>query len=164
MTDDSDVIWDLLSALRACAGHVRRGIDDHPLDELDVGLIALASRPETPLRPSDAATILQATAPSITRHVRKLAEQDLVAIEPDPDDRRSYHVTATARGRHFLANFRTDLVATFQPVVADWDRNRITTLAHLLEELNQAMTAATSRRSADAATKQKNWWQHTDKH
>lgn len=44
--------------------------------------------------------------PSITKVVATLADRDLVARVPDPDDRRVTRVTTTRAGRHLLADVR----------------------------------------------------------
>ena len=157
MTGDPDLTWTLLQNLRACSRHVQRGVDNHPLDELDVGLLALASRSGTAVRPTDVAQALEATAPTITRHVRKLADGGLLDIEPDPADGRSYRLSITDAGRAFFQRFRDDLIDTFTPVLTGWERPDVVALADLLGRLNVAMTEAREQRSSST---RKNWWKN----
>lgn len=147
-------ILDLLAGLRACSRHVERGVAEHPLDELDVGLLMLAEASGGALRPSQAAEALEVTFPSVTRHVRGLEGAGHVAVDPDPDDRRSYRIVLTPAGKTLLDDFRDGLIARFAPVVAAWDPAELAALADGLNKLAAAMTAARRAGGPPRAA----WW------
>lgn len=156
MEVDGTVILRLLTGLRECSRHVQRGLSEHPLDELDVGLLALAEAAGGTLRPSQAAEALEAAFPSITRHVRGLQGAGQVAVDPDPGDGRSYRIALTPAGRALLDEFRDELVTRFAPVVAGWDPAEVAALADGLARLAAAMSAA--RRAAPPRPPRPAWW------
>ncbi len=156
MEVNSDVVLRLLTGLRECSRHVERGVSEHPLDELDVGLLALAEAAGGTLRPSQAAEALAVGFPSVTRHVRGLQGAGQVAVDPDPGDGRSYRIILTAAGSALLDEFRDELVTRFAPVVAGWDPAELAALADGLTKLAAAMTAA--RRAAGPRPGRAAWW------
>jgi DNA-binding MarR family transcriptional regulator len=153
---DSSVVLQLMAALRECAKHVQRGVAGHPLDEVDVGLLALAGAEKGRLKPSQAAAALEVAFPSVTRHVRALQEKGLITIAPDADDGRSYAITLTQAGATMLRDFRDGLVTRFTPVVADWSPAELVELARQLTRLAEAMSSATTRRTPTNAI----WWRN----
>jgi DNA-binding MarR family transcriptional regulator len=155
MEVDRFVILRLLTALRQCSRIVERGAAEHPLDELDVGLLTLAEMAGGALRPSQAAEALEVGFPSVTRHVRALQREGHVAIDPDAADRRSYRIVLTASGQALLEEFRDGLINRFNQVVAEWDHADLVTLADGLTRLAAAMTAA---RRATVAPGRSTWW------
>jgi DNA-binding MarR family transcriptional regulator len=71
-------------------------------------LMALASiEREGPLTPSELAVRERIQRPTVTRILARLEEGGLVSRAPDPADRRSSLVSATAAGRALLAESRT---------------------------------------------------------
>lgn len=153
--DETVVLW-LLTGLRECSRHVERGVASHPLDELDVGLLALADQSDGMLRPSQAAAALDVAFPSVTRHVQGLQRAGHVVIDPDPGDRRSYRITLTDDGAAMLRDFRRDLVTRFAPVVEEWDPAELAALADGLNKLATAMQDAHA--SADQRPTRPHWW------
>ena len=143
-----------MAALRECARHVQRGVADQPLDEIDVGLLALAGTEKGTLKPSHAAAVLETAFPSITRHVRALQDKGLITIAPDADDGRSYAITLSKAGEQALRDYRDNLVDRFTPAVADWQAPELAALAAQLTRLAEAMSAATTHRTPAAAI----WW------
>lgn len=146
----------LLAALRECSRYVERGVAEHPLDELDVGLLTLAEAAGGSLRPSQAAEALEVGFPSVTRHVRALQGSGHLAVDPDAADRRSYRILVTDQGRALLEEFRDGLITRFAQIVAGWDRAELSTLADGLTKLAAAMTAA--RRAAAVPRGHSTWW------
>lgn len=153
---DTSVVLRLLVALRECTRHLQRGVAEHPLSEVDVGLLALADAYGGALRPSQAAEALDVRFPSVTRHVRALQGAGHLSVDPDPDDGRSYRIVLTGPGKVLLASFRDDLVARFAPVVAGWEPGDLATLADGLARLAGDMTAA--RRAAAPSPARPAWW------
>jgi DNA-binding MarR family transcriptional regulator len=156
MEVDTSAILRLLTALRECSQHVARGVAEHPLDEMDVGLLALAEAAGGTLRPSQAAGALETVFPSVTRHVRALQAAGHLAIDPDPRDRRSYRIVLTATGKALLEEFRQGLITRFAPVVAGWDPAELEQLADGLTRLAAAMTR--ERRAAALQPGRSSWW------
>lgn len=66
-------------------------------------LVRLEDAPRTP---RELAEIERVSAPSMSRTVAALAEQDLVARQPDPTDGRQVIVSLTAQGRTLLKDIR----------------------------------------------------------
>jgi DNA-binding MarR family transcriptional regulator len=156
MEVDEPVVLRLLTGLRECSRHVERGVANHPLDEIDVGLLALAAQANGMLRPSQAAEALDVAFPSVTRHVQGLQRAGHVMINLDPDDRRSYRIALTDDGAAMLHDFRRDLVTRFTPVVEGWDPAELAALADGLDKLATAMRDA--RTSADQRPPRPHWW------
>jgi DNA-binding MarR family transcriptional regulator len=154
MEVNSSVVLQLMAALRECARHVQRGVADQPLNEVDVGVLALAGTEKGRLKPSHAAAVLEVAFPSITRHVRALQEKGLITIAPDTDDGRSYAITLAPAGEQALRDYRDNLVARFTPSVADWQPAELAALATQLTRLAESMSAATTHRTPAAAI----WW------
>lgn len=147
-----------MAALRECAKHVHRGVADQPLDEVDVGLLALTGAEKGRLKPSHAAAMLEVSFPSVTRHVRALQDKGLITIAPDTDDGRSYAITLSSAGEQALRAYRDNLVARFTPAVTDWSATELATLAtqvtRLAESMSSAQSSATTRRTPTSAI----WW------
>lgn len=144
----------LMAALRECAKHVQRGVADQPLDEVDVGLLALAGTEKGRLKPSQAAAVLEIAFPSVTRHVRALQEKGLITIAPDADDGRSYAITLAPAGETALRDYRDNLVQRFTPAVGDWPAGELDSLAAQLTRLAESLSSATTQRTPKAAM----WW------
>lgn len=151
------MVLQLLAALRECAKHVQRGVAGQSLDEIDVGLLALAGAKKGRLKPSQAAGALEVAFPSVTRHVRALQERGLITIAPDEDDGRSYAITLTKAGETALRDYRDGLLTHFAPAVADWTPQEVTTMANQLTRLAETMTTT----FAEASTaRTPTWWRN----
>jgi DNA-binding MarR family transcriptional regulator len=93
-----------------------------------------------PLRPSELAAIEVVAAPTITRVISDLEGRGLVAREPDPDDGRSFFVSATDAGVALLLEARTDRARAVSAVLADLtpaQRRQIAAALPALEEAAQ---------------------------
>lgn len=156
MEVDESVVLRLLTGLRECSRHVERGVADHPLDAIDVGLLALARQAEGTLRPSQVATALEVAFPSVTRHVQGLQRTGYVVIDPDPRDRRSYRIALTDKGTRTLRDFQAGLITRFAPVIQGWDAEELAALADGVTRLAAAMHDA--RASASQQSTRPHWW------
>jgi DNA-binding MarR family transcriptional regulator len=156
---DRGEVLRLLGALRECSRHVERGVRDHPLDAIDVGILALAEQGNGHLRPSDAVEKLEVPFPSVTRHVRRLHRQGHVSIQPAAGDRRSYLIVETASGRRLLQDFQDNLIARFTPILRGWDNAEVRALADGLSRLGHSMTAAVDRAAGPPSAT--SWWRET---
>ena len=158
MEVNSSVVLQLMAALRECARHVQRGVADQPLDEVDIGLLALAGAEKGRLKPSQAAAMLEVAFPSVTRHVRALQDKGLITIAPDTDDGRSYAITLSSTGEQALRTYRDGLVSRFTPAVADWPATELAALTaqvtRLAEAMSTTLSSAATRRTPTSAI----WW------
>ena len=103
-------------------------------DPVRLGVLQLAVD-HGPLRAGEVAERLDALPSSITRHVRALADAELVTTEPDPADRRAVLLAATETGREELRQFLAAGEQVFGAVIADWTADDVITLTHLLTRL-----------------------------
>lgn len=140
MEVNSTALLQLVAALRECSEHVRRGLADQPLSELDVRLLALAGAAPGRLKPSHAAAELEVAFPSITRHVRALQDWELITIAPDEDDGRSYAISLTEAGATALRKYRDRLVASLEPAVQSWSADELGALVTQLTRLAEGLT------------------------
>ncbi|MQY21122.1 MarR family winged helix-turn-helix transcriptional regulator [Nocardia macrotermitis] len=105
-------------------------------DAVRLGVLRLAVE-HGPLRAGEVAERLDALPSSITRHIRALAEAELVNTEPDPADRRAVLLTATDTGRAELRQFLDVGEQVFGAVIAEWSAADVVTLTELLARLTQ---------------------------
>lgn len=145
----------LLTALRVASRFVERGVAEHPLDELDVGILTLAEATGGQLRPSHASAQLKVAAPTVTRHVRALQHAGRLSVIADTGDGRGYRIALTEAGASMLADFREGLVARFAPALEGWSPEQVRALADGLARLNHAMETAQARLPAPGGG---SWW------
>ncbi len=142
MEVNGEDVWRLLSGLADSAEFVRREIATHPLDPVDIRLLALlAERPG--LRPTEAADALGVAPPTVTRHVQDQQARGRVRGVIDDADRRSYRLEITDDGLAFLDEFKADLVGRFAPALADLSDAEVHTLAQLLTRVVRGMATVT---------------------
>jgi DNA-binding MarR family transcriptional regulator len=91
-----------------------------------------------PLRPSELSAIEVVAAPTITRVISDLEGRGLVAREPDPDDGRSFFVSATDAGVALLLEARTDRARAVSAVLADLSPAQRRQIAAALPALEEA--------------------------
>lgn len=103
-----------------------------------------------PLTFGELAAHEQVTAPTITKAVRKLEAEGLVARRPDPDDGRVWRVAVTAAGRRRLdqnRRRRTAWLATRLGELAPDDIARLAAAVDVLEGLTNAEAPASGSRA-----------------
>ncbi|WP_067892563.1 MarR family winged helix-turn-helix transcriptional regulator [Nocardia vaccinii] len=105
-------------------------------DAVRLGVLQLAVE-HGPLRAGEVAERLDALPSSITRHIRALAEAELVTTEPDPADRRAVLLLATDAGRAELRQFLDVGEQVFGAVIAEWSAQDVVTLTRLLTRLTE---------------------------
>jgi DNA-binding MarR family transcriptional regulator len=91
-----------------------------------------------PLTPSELAEIERIQRPTATRIVGRLEETGLVERLPDPADRRSFTVSATAEGRALMRKLRTRknaYLARRLRGVSEEDLQTLERAAEILEDL-----------------------------
>ncbi|WP_327639061.1 MarR family transcriptional regulator [Kribbella sp. NBC_00482] len=91
-----------------------------------------------PIRPNAIAAELRLTASATSRHLTALEQAGQVAVEPDPDDARTFLVELTDQGREEIAVTVQAGVTAFTSVIADWSDEDVLTATALITRLNQA--------------------------
>jgi DNA-binding MarR family transcriptional regulator len=136
-------------------GLVQREIARHALAELgSQGFTALAIvLREGPVRVSDVAERLRIDLSVASRQIAALVAAGYAQREADPDDRRSYRITATERGTSVLRESHRRMVDAFERPLAAWPEDDIVALAAGLDRLREdfADPAAQNPQEATAA-------------
>jgi DNA-binding MarR family transcriptional regulator len=136
-------------------GLVQREIARHALAELgSQGFTALAIvQRDGPVRVSDVAERLRIDLSVASRQVAALVAAGYAEREADPDDRRSYRITATERGTRVLRESHRHMVEAFARPLAAWPEDEVLALAARLDRLREdfADPAAHDRDEATAA-------------
>ncbi|WP_228000994.1 MarR family winged helix-turn-helix transcriptional regulator [Nocardia australiensis] len=109
-------------------------------DPVRVGVLQLAAE-HGPLRAGEVAERLDALPSSITRHIKALADADLVRTTADPVDRRAVLLEVTDAGRAELRQFLDVGNQVFGAVIADWSATDVVTLTGLLQRLIESWAA-----------------------
>ena len=91
-------------------------------------------------RPGDLAVGLQIAPSVVSRAIVPLEQAGLVERRSDPEDARASRLGLTAAGRRRLDEARQDFADRFAPLLDDWDRADITTLARLMGELDETIS------------------------
>lgn len=133
MQANKSQIADLVRTVSHFAETTRQG-QARVFDPVRLGVLQLAVE-HGPLRAGEVAERLDALPSSITRHVRALADAELVTTEPDPADRRAVLLLATDSGRAELRRFLDAGEQVFGGVIADWSADDVLTLNRLLNRL-----------------------------
>ena len=136
-------------------GLVQREIARHALAELGTqGFTALAIvHREGPVRVSDVDERLRIDLSVASRQVAALVTAGYAEREADPDDRRSYRISATERGTRVLRESHRRMVQAFERPLASWPEDDIVALAAGLDHLREdfADQAAQNPQEATAA-------------
>jgi DNA-binding MarR family transcriptional regulator len=98
-----------------------------------------------PVRPSDIAAELGVHQSTVTRQVRALEAAGHVAVNADPDDRRSCFITLTDAGRGEIDRLTEIGLSRFALFVDDWEPEDVRTLGRLLTKLEHAKAAVGQR-------------------
>jgi DNA-binding MarR family transcriptional regulator len=85
------------------------------------------------------------TAPTMTRLVAGLERDGLVSRLPDPDDRRSARLDATAAGRRILLAGRERRIAALESLLTNVSGDEHATLAAAATIIEQKLLGATER-------------------
>jgi DNA-binding MarR family transcriptional regulator len=120
-------------------GLVQREIARHALAELgSQGFTALAIvQRDGPVRVSDVAERLRVDLSVASRQVAALVAAGYAEREADPDDRRSYRITATERGTRVLRESHRRMVEAFARPLAAWPEDEVLALAARLDRLRE---------------------------
>ena len=128
-------------------GLVQREIARHALAELgSQGFTALAIvQRDGPVRVSDVAERLRVDLSVASRQVAALVAAGYAERETDPDDRRSYRITATERGTRVLRESHRRMVEAFARPLAAWPEDEVVALAARLDRLREDFADPTAQ-------------------
>lgn len=84
---------------------------------------------------TDIAGWLNQTEAAVSRQIRLLHDQDLVAVEVDPDNRRNHIIVLSKSGRLFAQNAMKILLREYEPFFADLSESELQNLNQLLEKI-----------------------------
>ena len=101
------------------------------------GLLRLAVT-DGPIRPSDAADVLDVNPSTITRTAAALEAEGLVVVAADAADGRACRIVATDAGRRAFGEFSAAGLGVFAQVVADWPAADVRRFADYVERLAEA--------------------------
>jgi DNA-binding MarR family transcriptional regulator len=137
-TTSTTAVEDLVISLYRL-GLVQREIARHALAELgSQGFTALAIvQRDGPVRVSDVAERLRVDLSVASRQVAALVAAGYAEREADPDDRRSYRITATERGTRVLRESHRRMVEAFARPLAAWPEDEVLALAARLDRLRE---------------------------
>ncbi|UOZ03350.1 MarR family winged helix-turn-helix transcriptional regulator [Amycolatopsis sp. WQ 127309] len=91
-----------------------------------------------PVRPSTIAAELGLTASATSRHLTALEQAGQIAVEPDPDDQRTFLVRPTEAGHADIDATVEAGARVFAEVIADWTDEDVATARQLITRLNEA--------------------------
>jgi DNA-binding MarR family transcriptional regulator len=126
-------IGDLARVLEAMQRHRH-----YPLERAQYLLLrVLEAKGPTPT--ATLADLLLLDDSTVTRQIASMEEADLVARQPNPNDRRSSLIHATRYGLTVMRKMRRMRLDRIDRLVADWTASERDTLAMLLQKLNGAL-------------------------
>ena len=96
---------------------------------------------EGPMAQGEIARRLMVSAPVVTRQATALAEAGLVERQPDVSDRRSVHLSLTARGRRRVRAMRRELLVAAGELLAALPGAQREGVATALEQLRVLLPA-----------------------
>jgi len=134
-------------------GAIARQADITSAQWLTLGLLAQVG--DRGLTPTDLCRQLCVSKQNMTGMILRLEKKGLVARHPEPQDRRSFRVTATETGHRTVQELEPDGREFFERQVRRLDDDRLYSLSEalavVLEALREEERAQTSRRrSAEA--------------
>ena len=128
----------LFRRARAKSGEMARAV--HPeLEPAAYGLLARLDEAGR-LRATELAAFIGVGKATMSRQLRALEHLGLIAREPDPADGRAWLVHLTDEGRARFRAVRNARRAEYVRQMANWYRDEVSQLAHLLHQLNRDST------------------------
>jgi DNA-binding MarR family transcriptional regulator len=135
--DETRQILEALSALTRQLTRASGGPDEGPPMTSTQRLALLETAVGGPVRLSELADRMRATAPTASRAVDGLVELGLLERLPDPNDRRAVRIDVTRTGRARVEERMALAAAALEPAVAALsarDRAQLTTLLARLSD------------------------------
>ena len=91
-----------------------------------------------PIRAGDVAAGLSMDKSAVSRQLTVLRDSGLIEAQPDPEDGRASLVVGSTKANERLDEFRVELKADYQRILADWDAADIADFARLLKKFNES--------------------------
>jgi DNA-binding MarR family transcriptional regulator len=108
-------------------------------------------------RPSDLAAALDVHQSTISRQMQSLADEGLITLTADSEDRRACFAALTARGRKHLEELHEFGLSRFALFVTGWSQEEIHTLGHLLAKLEASKARAAESERPPQGQRRRNW-------
>lgn len=141
---DEDVAA-LIEPLYAIATGIQRVVSSKPAVTRLAVLQAIAYSGRA--RPTDIATALHMHAPQVSRQVQTLADEGLLEIAGDPDDKRSRLLTLTDAGRAEVSRLTSFGLGRWRQFLGDFEPDEVRELGRLLAKLQHGLPATPVARS-----------------
>jgi DNA-binding MarR family transcriptional regulator len=91
-----------------------------------------------PIRAGDVALGLSMDKSAVSRQLAMLRDSGLIEAQPDPEDGRASLVVGSPKANERLDEFRIELKADYQRILASWDAADIADFARLLNKFNES--------------------------
>jgi len=91
-----------------------------------------------PIRAGDVAAGLSMDKSAVSRQLTVLRDSGLIEAQPDPEDGRASLVVGSVKANERLDEFRVELKADYQRILASWDAADIEAFARLLNKFNES--------------------------
>ena len=91
-----------------------------------------------PIRAGDVAAGLSMDKSAVSRQLTALRDSGLIEAQPDPEDGRASLVVGSAKANERLDEFRVELKADYQRILASWDAADIEAFPRLLNKFNES--------------------------
>jgi DNA-binding MarR family transcriptional regulator len=105
---------------------------DVPVDRASLAVLRALAASASPLRMGELADALMVQAPHVTREVRRLEEQGLVATTREPGDQRARRAEATEDGREAVARAEATGKQWLAEALEDFSPQELHTTAEVL--------------------------------
>jgi len=124
---------------RASKARVKRLVEHLDPDMQTAGYLVLRYvMAHEPIRAGDVASALSMDKSAVSRQLTMLRESGLIEAQPDPEDGRASLVVGSVKANERLDEFRVDLKADYQRILASWDAADIADFARLLKKFNES--------------------------
>ncbi|GAB2466822.1 DNA-binding MarR family transcriptional regulator [Conyzicola lurida] len=124
---------------RASKARVKRLVEHLDPDMQTAGYLVLRYvMAHGPIRAGDIAAGLTMDKSAVSRQLTVLRDSGLIEARPDPEDGRASLVVASEKANERLDEFRVDLKADYQRILASWDAADIEAFARLLGKFNES--------------------------
>lgn len=129
-------VWGRIARLALLADQHRAGVlEQHGLQQSDIGILAALYRSDGALRPRDLRRWMLVASGTLTPRIDRLEESGLVQRRPDPDDRRGKVVQLTSSGRSLTPKVVADLLRAEAELMAQLPERIAQDLARDLSSL-----------------------------
>ena len=135
-TKDDD---ELAGALYAVVLRLARLPVDEPVDKAGLAVLHETRRLGT-IRPSDLAAQMRLDLSTISRHLRSLEKQGMIARTADPDDARAQRISITTSGADVLKRMMDHRAAVIREAIAHWPERDRADLRQLLRRLGDDLS------------------------